>query len=226
MTLPMLPGFLVFGTAIGAAAAAKGMSLIEVLSMSAFVYAGAAQFVALQQWSSPFTFVEFLAVLISVATVNARMILMGATLRPWLAPLGPVRVYPMLYLLTDANWLIGSRYHATGGRDVGVFLGSGLALWAFWVAATAPGFIAGALLSDPKQFGLDLVMPIIFVIMGAAMWRGRSDLPPWLVAGAVSLGVWLLVPGYWYIVAGALSGALAAAILPPGQDKAPENASS
>ena len=63
------------------------------------------------------------AVAAVTAIINARMILMGAAIQPWLA--GPkARSALTLFLLTDANWLIGSSYHAGGGRDVGA-LGSG-----------------------------------------------------------------------------------------------------
>ena len=57
--------------------------------------------------------------------MNARMLLMGASLRPWLAPLPSWQVYPMLHLTTDPGWLIAMRYRAEGGNDAAVFLGGG-----------------------------------------------------------------------------------------------------
>ena len=38
------------------------------------------------------------------------MLLMGASLRPWLAPLPSWQSYPMLHLVTDPGWLIALRY--------------------------------------------------------------------------------------------------------------------
>ena len=47
----------------------------------------------------------------------------------------------------------------------------------------------------------------MFVAIAAAMWRGRRDLLPWIVAAVVSVVVSKLVQGTWYIVAGAVAGA-------------------
>jgi len=147
--------------------------------------------------------------------INARMILMGAAIQPWLAREPAGRLAVNLFFLTDANWLIGSRYHQDGGRDVGVLLGSGLALWVGWVAFTVPGFLAGALVSEPKRLGLDLVMPIFFAAMLVPLWKGVRPARPWAVAGLVALLVHALLPGYAFVLAGALAGALAAALLDP-----------
>lgn len=46
----LLPGIIVFAVAFGAAAAAKGLSLLETVLMSALVYAGVAQLVAMELW--------------------------------------------------------------------------------------------------------------------------------------------------------------------------------
>ena len=53
--LPVLPGAAVFGAAFGAVAAAKGLSFTEAVLMSAIVFAGASQLVAMEIWSSQFT---------------------------------------------------------------------------------------------------------------------------------------------------------------------------
>jgi predicted branched-subunit amino acid permease len=120
------------------------------------------------------------------------------------------------FFLVDASWIIGMRHRAEGGNDVGVFLGSGVFLWVVWVLATAPGYLAGALIPDPKRFGLDLIMPIFFVMMLVPMWRGARAARPWAIAAAVGVAVHALVPGYLFIVAGALAGAAAGAFLDDG----------
>jgi 4-azaleucine resistance transporter AzlC len=212
-TLPILPGILVFASAFGAAAVQKGLTLGQAMGLSTFVFAGASQLVALEVWQQAWSPATILAVMTVTAVVNARMILMGATLQPWLAQEPPLRNALNLFLLTDANWLIGTRYHATEGRDVGVLFGSGLTLWVVWVAATLPGYLAGSLVTDPKRFGLDLIMPVFFAAMLVPLWKGARPARPWAVAGAVAVVVHWLVPGYAFIVAGALAGAAAGALL-------------
>lgn len=222
MMLPVMPGVGVFASVFGAAAAEKGLSLTETLAMSAFIYAGAAQMVALQLWQSVWTPTTLLSVTIVTATINARMILMGAAMQPWLsaAPRGFNVVN--LFFFTDANWLIGTRYHAAGGRDLGILMGAGMALWVLWVTMTLPGYIAGSLVSDPRRWGIDLVLPIFFAIMLAPLWRGARAALPWLVAAMVALAVERMLGGYLHIVIGALAGALVGAWVPEAQVPGPK----
>ena len=201
-----------FAVAFGTAAAQKGLSLGETLSLSAFVYAGASQMVGLEIWQQVWTPSTILTIMTVTAVVNARMILLGATLQPWLKDEPLARTALNLFLLTEAGWLVGTRYHSEGGRDVGVLLGCGIILWLVWLVATLTGFFAGALVPEPRRFGLDLVMPIFFGVMLVPLWKGAKTALPWLVAGLVSLVVHALVPGYVFIIAGALAG-VAAGIL-------------
>jgi predicted branched-subunit amino acid permease len=210
--LPAFPGFIMFAVAFGTAAAQKGLSLAETLGLSAFVYAGASQMVGLEIWQQVWTPSTILTIMTVTAVVNARMILLGATLQPWLKDEPLARTALNLFLLTEAGWLVGTRYHSEGGRDVGVLLGCGIILWLVWLVATLTGFFAGALVPEPRRFGLDLVMPIFFGVMLVPLWKGAKLALPWLVAGLVSLVVHALVPGYVFIIAGALAG-VAAGIL-------------
>jgi branched chain amino acid efflux pump len=59
---------------------------------------------------------------------------------------------------------------------------------------------------EPKHFGLDLVMPVYFCAMLLPLWKGAGPALPWLAAGTVAVIVHALVPGYVFIVAGALAG--------------------
>ncbi|EIM25778.1 AzlC family ABC transporter permease [Microvirga lotononidis] len=211
--LPAFPGFIMFAVAFGTAAAQKGLSLGETLGLSAFVYAGASQMVGLEIWQQAWTPSTVLTIMTVTAVVNARMILLGATLQPWLKNEPLARTALNLFLITEAGWLVGTRYHSEGGRDVGVLLGCGIILWVVWLLATLSGFFAGALVPEPRRFGLDLVMPIFFGVMLVPLWKGAKVALPWLVAGLVSLIVHALVPGYVFIIAGALAGVAAGMLI-------------
>jgi len=211
--LPAFPGFIMFAIAFGTAAAQKGLSLGETMGLSAFVYAGASQMVGLEIWQQVWSPATILTIVTVTAVVNARMILLGATLQPWLKDEPLARTALNLFLLTEAGWLIGTRYHNEGGRDVGVLLGCALILWLVWLIATLTGFFAGALVPEPRRFGLDLVMPVFFGVMLVPLWKGAASALPWLVAGVVSLIVHALVPGYTFIIAGALAGVAAGMLI-------------
>lgn len=207
----LMPGIVVFAVAFGAAAAAKGMTLLETLLMSGLVYGGVSQLVAMELWRPEWSWGAIAGLAVVTATVNARMILQGAALQPWFARYGKALNAFHLFFYTDANWLIGTRYHNEGGRDLGVLVGAGVGLWLVWVAATIPGHVLGALVSDPRRYGIDLVMPIFFAAMIVPLWRGRRGAVPWVVAGAVALVTAKLVEGYAFIIVGSLAGAVTGA---------------
>lgn len=214
LVAPLIPGSIVFAAAFGTTAAQKGLSVLETMLMSGLMYAGSAQLVALELWrTDAWTGAAILAISAVVFTVNARMILQGASLQPWIYPLPNRVLWPSLALLTDANWLIGTRYHADGGRDAGVLIGAGLMLWGVWVAGTLPGRLLGGLMDHPERFGVDLVMPIVFTAMVVPLWKGRQDTICWSVAAAAALATAWLFPGYMFVVAGGLAGSLTGAAL-------------
>jgi 4-azaleucine resistance transporter AzlC len=213
LTLPILPGMIAFAFACGATSASKGFSFLNTVLMNGLVYAGASQMIAMDIWPDRLTASSIIALALITATINARMLLMGASLQPWLAPLSPWQVYPALHLTTDPGWLVAMRYRIEGGNDAGVFLGGSVVIYALWMIATSVGYALGALISDPRAVGLDLVMPIFFAAMLIPLWqnapsRWRRGLG-WVVAGSVALAFERLFHGWWFIIAGAVAGAIA-----------------
>ena len=207
----LMPGIVVFAVTFGAAAAAKGLSFFEAMLMSGFVYAGVAQLVSLELWRPEWSWGAIAGIAVVTATVNARMVLQGASLQPWFAKYPKTLNAFHLFFFTDASWLIGTRYQAEGGRDLGVLVGAGLGLWLVWVIATGGGYTLGALVSDPRRYGIDLVMPIFFAAMIVPLWRGKRGMVPWVVAGLVALVTARLVDGYAFIIVGSLAGAITGA---------------
>lgn len=206
---PALPGMMAFAVAVGATEARKGFALAEALLMNLLVYAGASQMVAMEAWPQRITFAAVAALALIVGTVNARMLLFGASLRPWLGPLPGWQIYPLLQLTTDPGWIICMRYRAEGGNDAGVFLGGALVVWVGWLTATMVGYLAGALVADPRAIALDLVLPIFFAAMLVPLWGGRRRAIAWSIAGAVALATEHFVSGWWFVVTGAIAGSIA-----------------
>jgi 4-azaleucine resistance transporter AzlC len=214
MAAPLLPGVIVFGMSVGTVAQKAGLSLAEVMLMSALVFAGASQMVALAAWQSDWTLLGAATVVALVFTVNARMILMGAALHPWMGHFPARRAYPILAATTDTSWIVAHRAEIeTGRRDLGVLVGCAASLWTFWVLSAAPGWWLGAVIADPKRYALDLVVLAFFALYFVPLWKGARQARPWGVAAAVALVAYWLAPGQAYIVAGAVAGAFAGALL-------------
>ncbi len=207
--VPALPGVAVFGAAFGALAAQKGLTTFETMLMSGVVFAGVSQIVSMEIWSPAMSPLLIATIAFTTLVINLRMLLMGASMRPWLATAPPAQVFPSLYILTDSNWVAALRYRREGGSDVGYLFGGGLIIWLVFVPATGIGQVFGSLLANPKAFGIDLILPLYFVALLAPMFESLRRSLPWAIAGAVAVVVQHFVPGFWYIIAGTLAGAIA-----------------
>jgi len=192
-----------FGAVFGIAAAETGISSLETALMSAFVFAGASQFAALEIWGAEMSLLALAALTLAV---NARHVLMGASLSPWLKT-APWRIKCLVAAsLTDANWALGLQQRHRGEADAAYLVGSGAAMISCWIAGTILGAFFGALVPTPHKFGLDMMMPVFFAALLTDMWKGKSSLIPWAVAGLVAILAREVLPDSWYIIAGAFAG--------------------
>lgn len=211
--LPLLPGQFAFGMAFGALAAQKGFTLVEALVMTGIVYAGMSQFVAVQDWPAVLNPSTITALMLLTAAVNVRFFLMGASMRPWLGPLPAWQVYPPLTINTDGGWLLAMRYRERGGADASFYLGGQVVSYFLWVFAAIPGYLLAERIANPRVYGIDLLMPAFFAALLVPSWRGAKRAVPWVVSGLVAVTVNQLVPGYWFMIAGAVAGTITAGVI-------------
>ncbi|WP_144184839.1 AzlC family ABC transporter permease [Elioraea rosea] len=206
---PLAPAVALYGTVFGVLAASKGLGAVDAMLFSAIVNAGGAQFASLAVWAEP---PPLLALALTTLAMNARYLLMGATLHPWMGALPHSRSLPALFVMGDGNWALALREHEMGRIDAAFLLGSGLVLWIVWIAATGLGHAAGALVDDPRRFGLDLMLAAFFAAIAATFVRSRRDLLPFLAGAAAAIVIDRVAsgptPGPWAVLGGAVLGSL------------------
>jgi predicted branched-subunit amino acid permease len=205
--LPLGIGVFAYGLTFGVLAIDAGMSVLEALLMSTMVYSGSAQVAALAGMSAGAGIVASVA---TVVLLNARYLLYGAALRPWLGQASATQAYASLFVLGDGNWVLAMKAHAQGEDDAGFVAGSGLAAFVPWLAGTLAGAWSSAWIADPARFGLDFFLVAFCAAMGIGLFRGRADLWPVAAALAAALVIDRLAAGGWTIVAAGTAGALAA----------------
>jgi 4-azaleucine resistance transporter AzlC len=203
--VPIAVGVAAFGVAYGLLAGVHGLSLAETGLMSALVFAGSSQMLALQLWDDP---LPVAGIVLAAAIINLRYVMMTAALKPWLGPLGRLASYGSVFFTADENWALSIAEMRAGGRDAGFLAGSGLALWSFWLAAGLVGRAFGSALPAPERLGLDFIGTAVFIALAGRMWRGRRDLLPWLAAAAAAALGSIALPGAWYLLVGGLTGSL------------------
>jgi predicted branched-subunit amino acid permease len=199
------PAMLPFGLVVGVIADARGLSTLETALMSALVFAGTSQLVALELWAEP---APILAATLAAFVINLRLAPMGAALAPWLDRLRGVRLWGTLATLVDNSFAMAIADQRAGGRDAALLLGVGVGLWVFWVASTVVGHLFAALIRLPPGHPVFFASLATMVALIVPLWRGRADLWPWVVAGLVALGVHQAGLGQpWPVLGGALAGA-------------------
>jgi len=203
--VPIAMFVMVFGAAFGLAATQSSLDATWVVVMSTLVFAGAAQFATLDLWGPQ---VPILTLALTVFAINARHLLMGATLYPWLRHLPPAQRYGVMVVASDANWALAMQSFGRGQPGLGLLLGGGLALWLFWVLGTWLGTQVGDVIADGRRWGLDMVMGCFLLAMVVGGQKNIRMLAIWAVAASASLAAYRYLPENSHVVAGALAGGL------------------
>ena len=191
----------------GAIATTKGLSPLEVALSSGLVFAGGAQLAAIELWTTP---VPMAALVLSTFLINARYVLMSASLAPKVAHLSlPGRLLGF-HVLADENWALAERRALRGPITAAYFFGMGAVFWVNWVAWSWAGTIVGPLLGDPRRFGADFAFTAIFIgLVAGFVTTTRAGLVV-VVSAVAATAAFLAFGSPWHVLAGALAGMAAA----------------
>lgn len=201
---PMAASVLLYGAVFGVLAGEAGLSPLQALLMSALVYSGSAQLAALQ---IGVTTALLPPLLLAVLLLNARYLLYGAALRPWLGGTRPAEAYATLFFTGDGSWALSMKEYANGNRDAGFVFGSGVAMYLPWALGTLGGHLLASWVPDPKALGLDFMLVAFAAAIGVGAWRGRRDWLPAIAAAVAALLLFRWLPNGWHIVGAGLAGA-------------------
>ena len=184
--VPVLLGLLPFGLAFGATATGSGFSPIEALGMSVFVAAGAAQLAAIQLISAG---ASAAVVILTVLIINLRFTLYSASLAPHFRSL-PLGWKGLLsFHLTDQAYAATINRFDDGETEEPdkrwYFLGTGLAIWTTWQAATMAGVFLGAWVSE--GLSLDFILPLVFIALAVPAVKDRTTGAAALASGIAAL---------------------------------------
>jgi predicted branched-subunit amino acid permease len=179
--MPANLGLTPFGLVCGVGAAAAGTNLLGALGMSAIIFSGAAQVLAIQLLSAG---APLAVIVLTCFVAGLRFLMYSAAMAPYLRPLPPRWQRALAFLLTDQAFAASIRRFDAGGhpREGAMhFLGGGLALWSWWQVTNAVGFFAGNLI--PPSWSLDFTVPLCFVGLLVPVLRTSPALIAALVAG-------------------------------------------
>ncbi len=204
---PVMIAAFPIGLLFGALCVAKGLSVMEAGLMSLLVFAGGAQFAAIELWTYP---VPLAALIFSTLLINSRHVLMGASLAPKLARFPLAQRLAAFFFLTDESWALAERRALQQPVVPAYWFACAALLPLSWVGSTFLGAWLGSFMGDPKRLGADFAFTALFIGLTAGFWKGRSSAYTIAASAIVSALVAVVVGSPWHVAAGAGAGILAA----------------
>jgi 4-azaleucine resistance transporter AzlC len=174
-------------------------------AMSALVFAGSAQFIAVGLVAAH---TPVAIIVLTTLIVNLRHMLYSATLLPYLKELPQKWKIPLAFWLTDETFAVTAhRFQKNDSSDCKHWyqLGSSVAMYLNWQFWCFLGLILGNRIPDAQSWGLDVAMPVTFIGMIIPFVKTLPVAVCALTAGAAAL-LTLALPYKLGIVVSAFAG--------------------
>ncbi len=210
--LPILVSGFFFGLVFGVLASKTGVTPLTATLMSALVFAGASQFVALEQWHQPELPVA--SIVLTTLLINLRHLLMSASLLRSFNKHPRGRVMAAFALLIDETWALAEHRFRQAAPSMGYFVAAGMVIYLGWVGGTFVGTQVGSSIPEPALFGLDFTFVAMFLSLMVLLWQRQLDFVTWLAAGTLSFLI-ARMPGIGpagVVIAAVTASALVAAL--------------
>lgn len=166
----------VVGLTFGVLANAAGLSLPQVVVMSALVFTGASQFAAVSVIASDGS---GLAAFGSAMLLAARNALYGPVVARFLPTNRAARLASAHLVIDETTAMASVQSNDDDASDA--FFWTGIWLWTLWNVASVVGALIGSEIGDPAAWGLDVAFPAGFVALLAPHVKAA---PGWVAAFA------------------------------------------
>lgn len=187
ITLPVLFGYIPMGMAFGLLLADQGYAWYWATLMGVFIFAGAAQFMAVGLLAAHAGMFE---VAMTTLLLNSRHVFYGLSLIHNLKAKGWRRLY-VIFGLTDETYSLLTAHHATLGLkdqkgktndDEGQFqFIITLLNQSYWVIGCTLGALLGSIITVDTT-GLDFTLPALFMVLVIEQYKATRKIFPFAIA--------------------------------------------
>lgn len=194
---PIILGYLPIGIAYGMLAVNKGLTPLETILMSLFVFAGSSQLVAIEMIAAGTAVV---AIVVMTFLVNLRHLLLSASLSLHLRDL-PLYYYPFLgFLVTDESFAVAMSKIEEKKTKHSYFFGLGFTAYLGWVFSSAAGAFLTEFINFSSGGALDFVLPAMFVVLLMIQINSRVEVIVAIFSAFLSIFFALTINGSWNII--------------------------
>ncbi len=160
-TIPILAGFLFLGFSYGVYMNVSGFSFVYPMVMSAVIYGGSLEFLAVSMLLSPFATLQVFVVSLMI---QARHLFYGISMLEKFKGTGLKKLY-LIYGMCDETFSVNYVAEVPAGVDRGWFMFFVTLLdQIYWVAGATLGGLCGSLITFNTK-GLDFVMTALFAVI-------------------------------------------------------------
>ena len=203
--LPIVMGYIPVGFALGVMAADAGLSPLQMGLMSLFVYAGSAQFIAIDMLSSGVTAVP---IIITTFLVNLRHFLFSASLPPYFRKIKQAFIPLISFFITDESFAVSITDAEQRPLSHFYYFGLYITAYSSWVVSTVIGATLGNLIPDTKALGFDFALPGMFLALLCMQMKNARFVLIALISGFLSIFFIYTIPGNWNVILATIIAAM------------------
>ena len=166
-TIPVMTGYLVLGFGFGIILKASGFGILLAFAMSALIYAGSMQYVAIGLLTGG---ASFITTALTTLMVNARHLFYGVSMLDKYKNTGKRQPY-LIFALTDETYSLVCRDHMAVPQEriKDYYLLVSLFNHFYWVAGSVLGAVVGSLIKFNSE-GMDFALTALFVTVFLEQW--------------------------------------------------------
>lgn len=196
-TIPVMTGYVVLGFGFGLVLLDAGYDVLLALGMSAFIYAGSMQYVAVDLLTGG---APFLTIALTTLMVNARHLFYGISMLGKYRDMGSVKPY-LIFALTDETYSLVCQDALPVPQEDrrAYYLLVSLFDHLWWVLGSVLGAAAGTLLHFNTE-GVDFALTALFVTVLTEQWLSAKDHVPALIGLGASLVCLLIFGGERFLI--------------------------
>jgi 4-azaleucine resistance transporter AzlC len=190
----------VYAVSFGVLSVAAGFSVVQTCAMSLLCFTGASQF----------TFVSVLstgggaaAALPPALLLAGRNTIYAFSLRSVLKPRGLKAAVDAHLVIDESTAMAHAQDEPAAKRRA--FLLTALSIFVCWNLGTFVGALAGGVLGDPRDLGLDAIFPAVFLALLVPQLRGRDARAAGLAGAAIALVLLPIAPAGVPVMVAALA---------------------
>lgn len=183
-TIPVLSGYIVLGMGFGVLMQAKGYGFWWVFAMSALIYAGSMQYLAIDLLCGG---ASLISAALTTLMVNARHLFYGISMIDKYKGTGKKKPY-LIFALTDETYSLvcsGNEDKSDSERYRYYFLVS-VFDQIYWVAGSLIGVLVGEIIPFSTE-GIDFALTALFVTVFVEQWKSTRDHIPAIVGVLASV---------------------------------------